>query len=153
MSVALILLPLLATAIAAAIRSNRFRPWLLPPVAAAHLALTITALLHPERVGVTRWLALDPPGRIVLLLVSMLFFICAVYSVGYLRYRSELSNRIFCVGLLLFLAATSLVACSRHLGIMWVAIEATTLATAPLIYGRIRVQNSTANRAKAPVDC
>src|SRR5205814_8877171 len=48
--------------------------------------------------------------------------------------RAELSNRIFCVGLLLFLAATSLVVCARHLGLMWVAIEATTLATAPLIY-------------------
>ena len=29
---------------------------------------------------------------------------------------------------------TTLVACSHHLGLMWVAIEATTLATAPLIY-------------------
>jgi hydrogenase-4 component F len=134
MSVALILLPLLATAIAAAIRSNELRPWLLPPVAVAHLALTVTALLHPERIVVNPWLALDPPGRIVLLILSLLFFICAVYSVGYLRYRSELSNRIFCVGLLLFLAATSLVVCSRHLGLMWVAIEGTTLATAPLIY-------------------
>jgi hydrogenase-4 component F len=90
--------------------------------------------LRPEAVAVTRWLALDPPGRIVLLILSALFLICSVYSVGYLRYRSELSNRIFCAGLLVFLAATTLVVCSRHLGLMWVAIEATTLATAPLIY-------------------
>jgi hydrogenase-4 component F len=134
MSLALIILPLLATAVAAAIRSNRFRPWLLPPVAAAHLILTIKALLHPDSAAFTRWLALDPPGRIVLLILSVLFLICSIYSVGYLRYRAELSNRIFCVGLLFFLAATSLVVCSRHLGLMWVAIEATTLATAPLIY-------------------
>src|SRR5207237_839165 len=57
-----------------------------------------------------------------------------VYAVGYLRYRAELSNRIFCISLLLFLATTTLVICSRHLGLMWVAIEATTLSTAPLIY-------------------
>jgi hydrogenase-4 component F len=134
MSVALIMLPLLGAAIAARIRSNRFRPWLLPPVAAAHLVLTTLALLRPEGVTVTRWLALDPPGKIVLLILSVLFLVCSVYSVGYLRYRSELSNRIFCVGLFFFLAATSLVVCSRHLGLMWVAIEATTLGTAPLIY-------------------
>ena len=29
---------------------------------------------------------------------------------------------------------TTLVVCSQHLGLMWVAVEATTLATAPLIY-------------------
>jgi hydrogenase-4 component F len=134
MSLALIILPLLAAGVAAAIPSNRLRPWLLPPVAATHLVLTALALLRPGEAAVTRWLALDPPGRIVLLVVSVLFLICSVYSVGYLRYRSELSNRIFCAALLLFLSATSLVICSRHLGLMWVAIEATTLATAPLIY-------------------
>src|SRR5437762_3983836 len=106
MSLALILIPLLAAALAAVIRSNRLRPLLLPPVAAAHLALTVLALAHPERVSVTRWLALDPPGGIVLLVVSVLFMVCSVYSVGYLRYRAELSNQIFCIGLLVFLAAT-----------------------------------------------
>jgi hydrogenase-4 component F len=134
MCVDLIILPLIAALLAAAVRSNRWRPWLLLPAAAGHLALTMLVLLRPERAGFTRWLALDPPGRIVLLILSVLFLICAAYSVGYLRYRAELSNRIFCVGLLLFLAATSLVVCARHLGLMWVAIEATTLATAPLIY-------------------
>ncbi|WP_428936892.1 proton-conducting transporter membrane subunit [Fontivita pretiosa] len=134
MAAALIILPLLATAIAAATRSNRLRPRLLPPVAAAHLTLTVLTLLYPQSVPVTPWLALDPPGRIVLLILSLLFLTCSVYTVGYLRYRAELSNRILCVGLLFFLSATSLVVCSRHLGLMWVAIEATTLATAPLIY-------------------
>jgi hydrogenase-4 component F len=36
--------------------------------------------------------------------------------------------------LLLFLGFASLVCLSRHLGLMWVAMEATTLVTAPLIY-------------------
>jgi len=134
MSAALIIIPLLAATLAAIVRSDRLRPWLLPPVGAAHLVLTILALLHPDSVAVTKWLALDPPGRIVLLIVSGLFFVCSIYSVGYLRYRGELSNRIFCVALLIFLGATTLVICSRHLGLMWVAMEATTLATAPLIY-------------------
>ena len=80
------------------------------------------------------WIALDPPGRIVLLVLTVLFLICSIYSVGYLRYRSELSNRIFCVWLLLLLSATTLVVCAQHLGLMWVAIEATALSTAPLIY-------------------
>src|ERR1041385_3379898 len=134
MALALIILPALAAGIAAAIRSNRFRPMVLPPVAAAHLVLALLALGRPESGTLSRWLAIDPPGRIVLLVLSVLFFICSIYSVGYLHYRMELSNRIFCVGLLLFLATTTLVVFSRHLGLMWVAIEGTTLATAPLIY-------------------
>jgi hydrogenase-4 component F len=134
MCLALILLPLLAAAIAAAVRSNLYRPWILPPVAAAHLVLTAFALALPEKSGFTPWIALDPPGRIVLLILSVLFLLCSIYAVGYLKYRAELSNRIFCISLLLFLSATSLVVSSQHLGLMWVAIEATTLATAPLIY-------------------
>ncbi len=134
MCLALIILPMLAAAVAAAIRSNALRPWVLPPTAIAHFVLTILVLVNPEGAAFTRWLAIDPPGRIVLLIVSSLFLICSIYSIGYLRYRGELSNRIFCVGLLFFLATTSLVVCSRHPGLMWVAIEATTLSTAPLIY-------------------
>ena len=34
----------------------------------------------------------------------------------------------------LFLATMTLVAVSQHLGLLWVAVEATTLASAPLIY-------------------
>ena len=36
--------------------------------------------------------------------------------------------------LLLFLAAMTLVILSHHWGLMWIAVEATTLASAPLIY-------------------
>ena len=61
---------------------------------------------------------LDPPGRIVLLILSVLFLICSVYSIGYLRCRSELSNRVFVPCLMLFLAMTTLVNFSHHLGLM-----------------------------------
>ena len=41
---------------------------------------------------------------------------------------------VFAGCLLLFLATMTLVSVSRHLGLMWVGVEATTLASAPLIY-------------------
>jgi hydrogenase-4 component F len=59
---------------------------------------------------------------------------CSFYAVGYLSHRQERSNRVFCACLLGFLGIMTLVAWSHHLGLMWVAIEATTLTTAPLIY-------------------
>ena len=48
--------------------------------------------------------------------------------------RADRDNRTFVGGLLVLLAAMSTVALSRHLGLTWVAMEAATLATAPLIY-------------------
>jgi hydrogenase-4 component F len=123
MLLALILVPLLAAFLAMAIPSNRWRPWVLVPASLIHLALAVSSLslAAPSTSG---WLALDPPGRLVLLTLSVLFVICSFYSIGYLRYRTELSNRVFVMCLLIFLAMTTLVTCARHLGLMWVAVEA-----------------------------
>ena len=49
MAFALIFFPLLMAALAAAVPSNRLRPWLLPVTAAVHLALTVYTLMSPER--------------------------------------------------------------------------------------------------------
>jgi len=130
----LILLPVVAAGVAWTLGSDRRRSYVLPAAAAGHLALTLVAVPTSNPSSLGGWLALDPPGRLVLLLLSVLFAICAVYAVGYLRYRRELSNRVFVPCLLVFLGMTTLVACSQHLGLMWVAVEAATLTTAPLIY-------------------
>jgi hydrogenase-4 component F len=114
--------------------SKRWRPRLLAATAAAHFALTVSVLSRPAAPAATDWLRLDAPGRLLLGLISLLFLCCAVYSVGYLRYRSERANRRFCACLLVALGTMSLVAHSQHLGLLWVGMEATTLATAPLIY-------------------
>ncbi len=134
MAFALILLPLVLAAVAAVVPSNRGRPWLLPLAGAMHLVLTVLALLRPELGSAHGWLVLDPPGRIILLQVSVLYLLCAIYAVGYLHHRQERSNCVFCVCLLSFLGTMSLVTWSHHLGLMWVGMEATTLVTAPLIY-------------------
>jgi hydrogenase-4 component F len=91
-------------------------------------------LIKPELTVTNSWLVLDPPGKIVLLLVNTIFLFCSLYAVSYLQYRKERDNRIFCVCLLVFASAVSLITWSQHLALMWVAIEATTLVTAPLIY-------------------
>ncbi|MBN2512939.1 MAG: hypothetical protein JXB18_08390 [Sedimentisphaerales bacterium] len=134
MAYAMIFFPLAMAAIAAAVPSNRLRPWLLPVTAAGHLTMTGFVQACPAMRNTASWLVLDPPGRIVLGVVSTLFLFCSVYGVGYLHSRQGRSNRIFCACLLGFLGIMSLVTWAHHLGLMWVAIEATTLVTAPLIY-------------------
>jgi hydrogenase-4 component F len=130
----MILLPLLMAGLAIAIGCNRWRPWLLPVAGLIQLALLLRVLRDPSLATTSAWLALDAPGRLVLLLVSVLFTFCGFYAVGYLHYRQERPNRAFCACLLGFLGMTSLVAWAQHLGLMWVGIEATALITAPLIY-------------------
>jgi hydrogenase-4 component F len=79
-------------------------------------------------------LALDAAGTVVLSTNSLLFLACAVYAQGYLRRRSDRDNRVFVGGLLVLLSALTAVSLAQHLGALWVAVELTTLATAPLIY-------------------
>lgn len=134
MAFALIFFPILMAALAAAIPSNRIRPWLIPVTGTVHLALTVYTLMHPELTTSAAWLVLDPLGKIFLLTISILFFFCSFYAVGYLRHSPEHPNRVFCACFMIFLGLMSLVTWSHHLGLTWVAIEGTTLATAPLIY-------------------
>lgn len=134
MAFLLIFFPLIMAVTVAIFPSNRWRPLFLPLTALPQLFFTIMVLLKPELTVTNEWFVLDPFGKIVLLLVNTLFFFCSLYAVSYLQYRKDRDNRVFCACLIGFVGAVSLVTWSQHLALMWVAIEATTLLTAPLIY-------------------
>lgn len=129
-----ILLPVLGALVALLWRSDRSRPLWLPLTSAPHLAVSIVAVTRAPEPSSGQWLALDPPGRLVLLLVSVLFAAMSLYGVGYLRARSDRPNRIFCACLLLFLGMMTFITWAHHLGLMWVAVETSTLSSAPLLY-------------------
>lgn len=131
---ALVLLPLAGALVAWIVPDNKLRPLVLPAIATCHLLLAalLTGNAPPPSPG--GWIWLDPLGKVVLLCISLLFAVCAFYAVGYLAYRQERSNRILCMGLLVCLAAMSLVTVTQHLGLLWVALETTTVSMAPLIY-------------------
>lgn len=130
----LILIPVIFAALAFAIPSNRFRPWLLPVAAVLHTGIAAWQLQLGNQWEFGRWLAIDPLSRLFIAVISLVFLLCSLYAPGYLRARSERPNRIICTCLLLFLGMMSLVTLSHHLGLMWIAMETTTLVTAPFIY-------------------
>lgn len=94
------------------------------------------------------WLGIDHLSLLVLTISSLLFMGASLYSLGYLGperkqrikaltdelHVNNQPDAMFAACLLMFLSATTVVATARHLGILWVAVEATTLATTPLIY-------------------
>src|SRR6266545_3527373 len=130
----IILAPFACAIVAFALPSATRRPLALLAGGLLHLAGVVALWISPPAPALSGWLEFDPLAKIVLTTVSALFAVCAVYAQGYLARRADRDNRIFVGGLLVLLSAMSVVALTQHLGVMWVAIEITTLSTAPLIY-------------------
>jgi len=143
-----ILVPALAGAAAFVMPSHAPRRVLLIVVAVAHLLLTLATFVGRSRPMFDGALLLDAPGRLFLLITSVLFLAAAFYAAGYLdrETRGQRPDMVegglfsnspearFTGCLLLFLAAMSFVCMAANLGLLWVGVEATTLASAPLIY-------------------
>ncbi len=112
--------------------------------ASLHFAGTLSLYFS----GVSRkwndYILLDPLGLLFLSITSLLFFLVAIYSFGYFYKEhkpptkeggtKEGVRHLYTPCMLFFLSAMSLTTMTTHLGLLWVGIEATTLATAPLIY-------------------
>jgi|GraSoiStandDraft_4_1057263.scaffolds.fasta_scaffold28066_3 hydrogenase-4 component F len=133
-SLLLIIVPLVGALLAALWPSNRTRPWLLPVIGLTHVVLAFWLFINPPIVAPGAWLGFDPLARAVLPAVSLLFLVCAAYGVSYLRIRAERPNRAFVALLLAMLGLLSAGHQARHLGLLWIATEAVTLAAVPLLH-------------------
>jgi hydrogenase-4 component F len=136
MLAALILVPAAGALLAYPQWSRRWRPGILLLSALGHTALTALLWARAGTPAFGGWLATDALGLIVLTLVSTLFLGIAHYSIGYVQTAGVRENRIFVSCMLAFLAAATLVALSQHLALLWIGMETTTLAVAPLIFDR-----------------
>ena len=148
MILALILLPAIASLLAFVLRQDGLRRALLILTALAHAGLVGHAWIHRPGPMFSGWLLLDPLGLLFLSITSLLFLAAAVYGASYLSHESRGSKKdieenlffsnapeqVFTGCLLLFLSTMTLVTVSQHFGLIWVAVEATTLASSPLIY-------------------
>ena len=145
---ALLLIPALAGAMSFWLPSRLGRRALLVGSALAHIGLVLSLWTgRPEPIP-DFWLAVDTPGLLFLTIVSVLFLASAVYCLSYLGHEQTARHvdreegflftnepeAVFIGCLLLFLASMTLVTLSQHFGLLWVGVEATTLASAPLIY-------------------
>lgn len=148
MILALILIPALAGLFAFFSRSVGVRRGLLVAAAGCHSVLTGFCWWQRPEPMFAGWLAVDAAALLFLSVTSALFLAAAIYAVGYLH--SEVGHQVtddeegFLFGnapeavfvgcLLMFLAAMTFVAVSQHFGLLWIAIEATTLASAPDLF-------------------
>ncbi|HJQ85468.1 MAG TPA: proton-conducting transporter membrane subunit [Candidatus Binatia bacterium] len=148
MIVVLLAIPLLGAVLAYLAPGAAPRRLVLVLTGVAHAAVAATTWVAAPSPRLAGWLALDPLGRLFLSVASALFLASAVYGVAALRRelpgeREDFEEGLlfdnapeatFAACLLLFLAAMTLVTVSQAFGLLWVGVEATTLASAPLIY-------------------
>jgi len=144
----LVIIPACAGIVAFFVESDRLRRILLLSAASAQTAFSLTTWIVQPAPALGGWLAEDALGKVIETLTSVLFLAASFYAVAYLREERNQPHSDFEEGflfsnareasftgcLLLFLAAMTLVAVSQQLALLWVAVEATTLASAPLIY-------------------
>jgi len=144
----ILLIVLLAIPLAGAVAT-----WFVRPVAVLHgiTAVTHSAVLvvsivllamllqgnAPHAFG--NLLLVDPLGGVVLLIVGTVGFTSAIYSIGYLHHelhagavRPRELRRYYAL-LHVFVFTMLLSAVSGNLGVLWTAIAATTIASAPLV--------------------
>jgi hydrogenase-4 component F len=112
----------------------KFGRGILVVTALLHLQLTIMAWMGKVTPGLPDYFAASPEGLLVLLVTSFVFLLVSIYAVSYMKETEMTSEPIYIGSTLFFLATMSMVALADHLIVLWIAIEATTLMSAPLIF-------------------
>lgn len=140
MHLLLIVIPLIFAAVCLALPGPRQRLASLVAGSVAHFGVTIWSWSPQFRDVADQFFAIEPLGHLFLTLISALFAATSVYFVGYHR-KALISQRIFLACILGLLAALSAVCMSRHLGVLWVAVEAASLTATPLIYFRLSARS------------
>jgi hydrogenase-4 component F len=152
----LLLIPVAASGITVLVKSRRAMETIHLVSAAAIFVSAILLAAEVLARGEASWgngfLFADHLSALVALLTAFVYLVCAPYAIGY--FREDERNRVFGTGenggkhlamlrkyyalTPLFAASMFLVAVANNLGVMWVAVEGTTLASIFLVsfYGR-----------------
>ncbi|MCG2711570.1 MAG: NADH dehydrogenase FAD-containing subunit [Candidatus Omnitrophica bacterium] len=145
-NILLITIPPLLGLVSFFIRNDFTRRGLIFACSGIHLVLTCLAWGQGPDASLNAWFAFDNVSIIFLTITSVLFFGASLYAIRYLsdesrhfkskdkKSRGFSHEAVFSGCFLLFLSTMTIVIASRHMAVLWVGIEATTLASAPLIY-------------------
>ncbi|AEH06329.1 proton-conducting transporter transmembrane domain-containing protein [Methanothermococcus okinawensis] len=129
-----VIIPALAGIVAYFIKGKftRYIPFL---AAIVQVIITAYICIEPSQTIMLKdYIFITPLGKIVLGITSLLFLMVSYYSIDYLKNSHYESENIYSSMLLFFVSAMSLAAISDHIILTWIAIEATTISSAPLIF-------------------
>lgn len=104
-----------------------------------HLMVSIAAMAGKELIPFwqnTKFFAFDELNRIFLLVLSVIYLAVAIYNIGYMKDDMAVPRKLrhYAYMVLFFIFSMTGAILSNNLGLTWVFIEGTTLASAYLIY-------------------
>lgn len=87
-------------------------------------------------VGASKFFAVDSTNKVFLMIMSIVFLAVSIYNIGYLKTEKSLTRKLrhYTYMVLFFVFSMTGAILSSNLGLSWVFIEGTTLASAYLIY-------------------
>ncbi len=142
-----LILPFAAAGTVALLRKPGIPRIILMLTSCAELCLGIAlsfGITDRKVVSLTSMIGADSYSVFFLIVTSFLFAMASIHAMRWIPAEARtvdsphaadprMSEWLFCVFLLLFFGTMALVICARNFGLLWVAVEATTLASAPLI--------------------
>ncbi|MBF0485112.1 MAG: hydrogenase [Candidatus Omnitrophica bacterium] len=128
----LIMIPFFCALCAFLPLTKQFRYKLFFVVSLIHATIVLLFWQHLPSPEFNGFLELDQLGLIVLSIISVLYLFVSVFMAGYFEHEQR-SNRTVTACLLALLSTMTLASASRHMGLSWVAVETSTLFSAPLI--------------------
>ena len=135
----ILLFPLLACLILFIFKNRALNNWMVNLYAIVHFVVSLALCLNIDFLpqwAASKFFAVDATNKIFLMVMSIVFLAVAVYNNGYLRNDSSLTRKLrhYTYMLLFFVFSMTGAILSTNLGVSWVFIEGTTLASAYLIY-------------------
>jgi hydrogenase-4 component F len=127
-------LPMVAALASLCVPSDRLRLAIVQAVAVVEVGIVALLFVRGPLSLFGRYLFVDAAALLVLGTIWALFLGIAFYLRAYLARAEKRPLRGFAFALLILIDALSWATVSQHLGVFWVALEAATLASAPLIY-------------------
>ncbi len=136
----IILVPFFSGLVSFVVPWPAIRRAMLVSVSLAHTVGVLLLWSEGYDLPVEGWIGVDGLSLFFLVITSVLFLLGSFSTAIYLKEhqlpsfgRSFSRESVFVGSMLIFLSTTTLAIVSHHTGVFWMAIEATTLATAPLI--------------------
>ena len=135
----ILLFPLLACLILFIFKNRALNNWMVNLYALTHFVVSSALCLNIDFLpqwAASKFFAVDNTNKIFLMVMSIVFLAVAIYNNGYLRNDSSLTRKLrhYTYMLLFFVFSMTGAILSTNLGVAWVFIEGTTLASAYLIY-------------------
>lgn len=133
----ILLFPVLACLILFLIKNRALNSLMLILYAFVHLICSICLCINYNLFDIKQNLfAIDGLSKIFLIVLSIVYFAVAIYNNGYMKDDKVLTKKLrhYSYTVLLFVLSMTGAILSTNIGITWVFIEATTLASAYLIY-------------------